>query len=54
MDKLNKMEYKFANIQNAFDFLSILMLRNHSKWEQTKMNMERDNAHPNVRSNSKK
>ena len=27
-----KMEHKFANIQTAFGFLSMLVLRDHSKW----------------------
>ena len=29
---LNKVEHKFANTQIAFDFLSVLKLRDHSKW----------------------
>ena len=28
-DRLNKVEHKFANIQIAFDFLSVLKLRHH-------------------------
>ena len=30
------MEHKFANIQTAFDFLSVLKLRDHCKWRATK------------------
>ena len=30
------MEHKFANIQIAFDFLSVLKLRDHSKWRAKK------------------
>ena len=30
--RLNKVEHKFANTQIAFDFLSVLKLRDHSKW----------------------
>ena len=30
------MEYKFANIQTAFDFLSVLKLGDHSKWRANK------------------
>ena len=32
----NKVEHKFANIQIAFDFLSTLTLREHSKWRANK------------------
>ena len=45
------MERKFANIQNAFDFLSVLIVRDHSKWwAKQKRTCRGDNAHPNVRS----
>ena len=30
------MEHKFANVKIAFDFLSILKLRDHSKWRANK------------------
>ena len=36
-------------MQTVFEFLSPLLLRDHSKW---RANMGRDNAHPNVRSKS--
>ena len=35
-DRLNKVEHKFGNIQIAFDFLSILILRDHSEWRANK------------------
>ena len=34
--RLNKVEHKFANIQIAFDSLSVLKLRDHSKWRAKK------------------
>ena len=34
--RLNKVEHKFANMQMAFDFLSVLELRDHSKWRAKK------------------
>ena len=30
------MEHKFANIQIAFDFSSVIKLRDHSKWRAKK------------------
>ena len=30
------MEHKFANVQTAFDFLSVLILRDHCKWKAYK------------------
>ena len=47
------MKHKFANIQTAFDILSILVSRDHSKWRSKKNEHgEGDNAHPNFRSKS--
>ena len=34
--RLNKVEHKFANIQIAFDFLSVRTLRDHSKQSSNK------------------
>ena len=34
--RLNKVEQKFTNIQIAFDFLPVLILRDHSKWRANK------------------
>ena len=34
--RLNKVERKFAKIQIAFDFVSVLILRDHSKWRANK------------------
>ena len=34
--KLNNVEHKFANMQIASDFLSVLKLRDHSKWRAKK------------------
>ena len=49
------MEDKFGNIQIAFDFLSVLKLKDHSKWRAKKNeNGGVDNAHPNVSSKSNK
>ena len=59
--KLRKLEPQstvkntFVNIQIAFDFLSTLALRDHSKWRVNKNKLERgNNAHPNVYSKSNK
>ena len=38
-NRLSKVEHKFANIQIAFDFSSVLKLRDHSKWR------EKENEH---------
>ena len=35
-NRLNKAERKFENIQIAFDFLSVLNLKDHSKWGANK------------------
>ena len=35
-NRLNKAEHKFENMQIAFDFLSVLKLRDHSKWRANK------------------
>ena len=49
------MEHKFANVQIAFDFLSVLKLRDHSKWRaKKKQTWGGDNTHPKVRSKSNK
>ena len=44
--RLIKVEHKFANIQIVFDFLSILILRDHSKWGANK---NKHGAPPHVR-----
>ena len=47
------MEQKFTNIQTAFNFLSALVLRHHSKWRANKDEHGKgDNAHPSFRSKS--
>ena len=53
--RLNKVEHKFANIQIAFDFLSVRTLRDHSKRRGQK-NEHGDgiNADSNVHSKSNK
>ena len=52
---LNKVEDKFGNIQIAFDFLSVLKLKDHSKWRAKKKEHGGvDNAHPNISSKSNK
>ena len=47
------MEHKFANIQTQFIVLSTLVLRDYSKWRESKSEHgEGDNAHPNFCSKS--
>ena len=49
------MKHNLANIQNEFDFLLTIVLRNHSKWRANKNEHgEGGNAHPNCRSKSYK
>ena len=49
------MEQKFADLQTAFDFLSVLVLRHDSKWRSNKNEHgKRDNAHPSCCSKSNK
>ena len=49
------MEHRSANIQTAFDILSILVLKDHSKCRGDKSKHgEGDNAHPNFPSKSNK
>ena len=46
---------QYTNIQTAFDSLSKLVLRDHSKWRANKTEHEKgDNAHPNFHSKSNK
>ena len=48
-----KVEHKFANIQTQFVVLSTLVLRDYSKWRESKSEHgEGDNAHPNFCSKS--
>ena len=50
-----KVERKLANIQTAFDILSTLVLRNHSKWRADKTKHgEGDDVHLNFRSKRNK
>ena len=52
---MTNVEHKFENIQTAFDILSKLVLRDHSKWGANKNeHKEGDNAHPNFSSKSSK
>ena len=45
------MEYYFANMTTALDFLTTLPLKDHSKWKANKnKHGEGNNAHPNVHS----
>ena len=49
------MEDKFTNMQIAFDFLSSLALKEHSKWRANRNEHGMgNNAYPNVRSRSNK
>ena len=46
---------QYTNIQTAFDILSKLVLRDHSKWRANKTEHGKgDNAHPNFHSKSNK
>ena len=45
-----KVEHKFVNMQIAFDILSKLVFKDHSKWGANKNeHKEGDNAHANFR-----
>ena len=49
------MKHNFENLQTAFDFLSALLLSDHSTQRANKSEHGKgDNAHPNVRSKSTK
>ena len=49
------MEHKLTNTHTVFDFLSTIVLRDHSNWRANKNeDGKRNNAHPHVRSKRNK